>query len=244
MRIFDFVVSLTSIIILLPLFLFTAFLIILISPGPVFYSQKRVGRYGRLFNLYKFRTMVVNADQIGTSVTTGSDPRITKVGRYLRKTKIDELPQLLNVLKGDMSFIGPRPDVPEIVNNYSSEMKRILEIKPGITSNASLHLRNEEDILSLAKEPNKAYEDIFVPAKIELAMEHVYRKSVLFDLGVLILTVWILTGGRILHLPTKEHHIVKKIKDAIGRMNNETGLNNANSWKEGRVGGWESGIKR
>ncbi|MCF6147992.1 MAG: sugar transferase [Candidatus Kuenenia sp.] len=237
MRIFDFVMSVVGILILLPLLMFTAVLIKLTSPGSIIFSQKRVGLNGHLFRLYKFRTMVVNADQIGTSVTTGNDTRITKVGRYLRKTKIDELPQLFNVLKGDMSFVGPRPEVPEIVNNYSCEMKRILEVKPGITSNASLFLRNEEDLLSLAKEPDKAYEDIFVPAKIELAMEHVYRKSALFDLGVLILTVWTLTGGRIVHFPTKEHHIVKKIRQEIERMNNEVGLNNENSCDERRVGG-------
>ena len=216
MRVFDFVVSLIGIVILSPVFLCTALLIKLTSAGSVIYSQKRVGHNGRLFNLYKFRSMVVNADRIGTSVTTGHDPRITKVGRILRKTKLDELPQLWNVLKGDMSFVGPRPDVQEIINNYTAEMKRILEVRPGITSNASLHLRNEEYLLSLAREPDKAYEEIFVPAKIKLAMEHVHRKSFLFDFGILLQTVWILTGGRI--CPTKEPLIVKEIKRKIERM--------------------------
>lgn len=216
MRIFDFVVSLIGIVILLPVFLFTALFIKCTSPGPITYSQKRVGYNGRLFSLYKFRSMVVNADRIGTSVTTGKDPRITKVGRILRKTKLDELPQLWNVLKGDMSFVGPRPDVQEIINNYTAEMKRILEVRPGITSNASLHLRNEEELLSLAKEPDKAYEEIFAPAKVGLAMEHVHRKSFIFDLGILLKTLWILTVGRI--CPTKEPLIVKEIKQAIERM--------------------------
>ena len=160
--------------------------------------------------------MVVNAGHIGTSVTTGHDPRITKIGRVLRKTKLDELPQLWNVLKGDMSFVGPRPDVQEIVNNYTGEMRRILEIRPGITSNASLHLRNEEELLSLAREPDKAYEEIFVPAKVELAMEHVLRKSFFFDFGILLKTVWVLTAGRI--WPIKEHSIIKEIKQAMERM--------------------------
>ena len=216
MRVFDFVVSLIGIVILSPVFLCTALLIKLTSAGSVIYSQKRVGHNGRLFNLYKFRSMVVNADRIGTSVTTGHDPRITKVGRILRKTKLDELPQLWNVLKGDMSFVGPRPDVQEIINNYTAEMKRILEVRPGITSNASLHLRNEEELLSLAKEPDKAYEEIFVPAKIKLAMEHVHRNSFPFDLGILLQTVWILTVGRV--LPVKEHPVVKEIKRKIERM--------------------------
>lgn len=215
-RTFDFIVSLIGIVALSPLFIVTALLIKLSSPGPIIYSQKRVGRNGRLFGLYKFRSMVVNADRIGTSVTTGHDPRITKVGRILRKTKLDELPQLWNVLKGDMSFVGPRPDVPEIVNNYTGAMKRILEVRPGITSNASLHLRHEEDLLSLAKEPDKAYEEIFVPAKVELAMEHVRRRSFLFDFGILLHTLWVLTGGRI--WPAEEHPIVKEIKQAMERM--------------------------
>ncbi|MCF6153720.1 MAG: sugar transferase [Candidatus Brocadia sp.] len=220
MRIFDFIVSLIGIIILSPLFIVTALLIKLTSPGPIIYSQKRVGRNGCLFRLYKFRSMVVNADRIGTSVTTGHDPRITKVGRVLRKTKLDELPQLWNVLKGDMSFVGPRPDVPEIVSNYTGAMKRILEVRPGITSNASLHLRNEEDLLSLARKPDKAYEEIFVPAKVGLAMEHVNRKSFLFDFGILLKTVWVLTVGRVLSakVSTKEHHVVREIKQAIERM--------------------------
>lgn len=216
MRVFDFIVSLIGSVMLSPLFIVTALLIKLTSPGPILYSQKRVGRNGRLFSLYKFRSMVVNADRIGTSVTTGKDPRITKVGRILRKTKLDELPQLWNVLKGDMGFVGPRPDVPEIVNNYTREMKRILEVRPGITSNASLHLRNEEDLLSLAEDHDKAYEEIFVPAKVKLAMEHVHRKSFLFDFGILLQTVWVLTAGRI--WPTKEHPVVKEIQQAIERM--------------------------
>lgn len=209
-------VSLIGMVILSPVFLCAALLIKCTSPGPIIYSQKRVGRKGRLFSLYKFRSMVVNADRIGTSVTTGHDTRITKVGRILRRTKLDELPQLWNVLKGDMSFVGPRPDVPEIVNNYSGAMKRILEVRPGITSSASLHLRNEEDLLSLAKEPDKAYEEIFVPAKVRLAMEHVQRKSFLFDFRILFQTVWALTGGRI--WPSKEHPVVKEIKQAIEKQ--------------------------
>lgn len=216
MRVFDFMVSLIGMVILSPVFLCAALLIKCTSPGPIIYSQKRVGRKGRLFSLYKFRSMVVNADRIGTSVTTGHDTRITKVGRILRRTKLDELPQLWNVLKGDMSFVGPRPDVPEIVNNYSGAMKRILEVRPGITSSASLHLRNEEDLLSLAKEPDKAYEEIFVPAKVRLAMEHVQRKSFLFDFRILFQTVWALTGGRI--WPSKEHPVVKEIKQAIEKQ--------------------------
>ena len=183
------------------------------------YSQERVGRNGQLFRLYKFRSMVINADKIGTSVTTGKDHRITRIGRILRRTKMDELPQLWNVLKGDMSFVGPRPDVPEIVNSYNGKMKRILEVRPGITSNVALYLRNEEGLLSLAKDPDKAYDEIFVPAKVRLAMEHVDRKSILFNFGVLFKTVWALTSGRI--WPIREHSIVSEIKKDIERMNKD-----------------------
>ena len=217
MRLFDFIISSVGILILSPLFIITIFLIKLTSPGPILFIQDRVGRNNRIFLLYKFRSMVNNADRMGTSVTTGNDSRITKIGRILRKTKLDELPQLWNVLKGDMSFVGPRPDVPEIVNNYSYEMKRILEIRPGITSNVALYLRNEEDLLSLAKDHDKAYEEIFVPTKVKLAMEHVNRKSFLFDFGILLKTVWALTGGKI--WPIKEHQIINEIKQDIERLN-------------------------
>ncbi len=219
MRAFDFIVSLVGIPILLPLFIITFFLVKISSPGPIIYSQERVGLNGRIFHLYKFRSMVIDADQIGTSVTTGKDHRVTKIGRVLRKTKLDELPQLWNVLKGDMSFVGPRPDVPEIIDNYNSVMQRILEVRPGITSNVTLHLRNEENLLSLAKDPDKAYDEIFIPAKVRLAMEHVDRKSFFFDFGILIQTVWALTGGRI--WPLKEHPLIREIKQDIERMNKD-----------------------
>ncbi len=211
--------ALAGILVLSPLYIFTIILVKLSSHGPIIYSQERVGYNGRSFRLLKFRSMVINAEKIGTSVTTGRDSRITKIGRILRKGKLDELPQLWNVLKGDMSFVGPRPDVPEIVNNYSNEMKRILEVKPGITSNATLHLRNEEELLLLAKDPDKAYEEIFVPAKVKLAMEHVKRRSFFFDFKILLQTVWALTGGKV--WPVKEHPIVNEIKKDIERMNKD-----------------------
>lgn len=217
MRVFDFVFALTGIIILFPVYLVIAALIKIHSSGPVIYFQDRVGRNGRLFSLYKFRTMVKNADKVGTSVTTGEDPRITKIGKILRKTKLDELPQLFNVLLGDMSFVGPRPDVPEIVERYTPEMRRILEVRPGITSNATLHLRNEEDLLSMAKDPDKAYSEIFVPAKVRLAMEHVRKKSILFDAIILVKTVWAITGGRI--CPQPEHPFIAEIKAQIAKQN-------------------------
>lgn len=217
MRVFDIVLALLGIVILSPLFVCAVVLTRASSSGPVFYSQQRVGRSGKLFRLHKFRTMIVNADQVGTSVTTGIDPRVTSFGRFLRRTKMDELPQLFNVLKGDMGFVGPRPDVPEIVYQYTPEMMRILEVRPGITSNATLHLRNEEDLLSMAKDPDKAYSEIFVPAKVRLAMEHVRKKSILFDAIILVKTAWAITGGRI--CPQPEHPFIAEIKAQIAKQN-------------------------
>lgn len=219
MRVFDYIMALIGMAVFSPLFIIVTILVKVSSSGPILYSQERVGRNGIQFRLYKFRSMVVNADKIGTSVTADKDPRITRIGRILRKIKLDELPQLWNVLKGDMSFVGPRPDVPEIVDNYNDEMRRVLDVRPGITSNVALHLRNEEDFLSLAIDHDRAYDEIFVPAKVKLAMEHVDRESFFFDFGILLKTVWVLTGGKI--WPIKEHPIVSEIKQEIERMNKD-----------------------
>ena len=217
MRILDVIFALAGLLFSFPIILVLSLLVKSSSPGPVIYSQKRVGLHGTLFNIYKFRSMVTNADTIGTSITAGNDPRVTKIGSFLRKTKLDELPQLWNVLKGDMSFVGPRPDVPEIVNNYSPDMKKILDIRPGITSIATLYLRNEEDLLSLADNPDKAYMDIFIPAKVKLAMKHVEKKSILFDFKILAKTIFTLMGSR--EWAINEHSIVKEIKEQIRRQN-------------------------
>ena len=136
-RLFDIVASGTGLLLMGPLMLAVAVIIKLSSPGPALYAQVRVGHHGRPFRIYKFRSMVVNADRLGSSVTTGKDRRITPVGKLLRRTKFDELPQLWNVLRGDMSMVGPRPDVPEIVDTYTPELRRILEVRPGITSVAT-----------------------------------------------------------------------------------------------------------
>ncbi len=227
MRLFDFSIGLIGLILSSPLFLLIAVLIKLSSPGPVIYSQQRVGRNAELFSLYKFRSMIDKADKHGTSVTTDRDPRITTVGRFLRKTKLDELPQLLNVIKGDMSFVGPRPDVPEIINNYSKEMKKILKIRPGITSNATLQLRNEEELLSLAIDPDRVYEEVVVPAKVKLAMEHVEKNSFLFDFKILLQTVWALTAGKL--FPLEEQAFINDLKNKISLINNSTTKNQKNT---------------
>ncbi len=215
MRLFDFITVSIGFLFLSPLFIVIMILIKIFSPGPIFYHQQRIGRNGILFRLYKFRSMVVNADRIGTSVTTEKDPRITPIGRFLRKTKIDELPQLWNVLKGDMSLVGPRPDVPEIVQKYTPEMKRIFQIRPGITSVATLHLRDEEAILARVQDPERFYENVLVPLKVKLAMEHVDRNSFAFDLKILFQTIWMLTLGR--WWPIKEHPAIAKLREKIER---------------------------
>lgn len=194
-RLFDLTFSLLGLILFLPLMLFVALIIKGTSKGPVLFRQKRVGLHEKIFYVFKFRTMVDKAETLGSSVTTGVDPRITPIGRVLRKTKLDELPQLFNVLLGDMSFIGPRPDVPEITAKYTPEMKKIFSVRPGITSLATLHFRHEEDILARVPDPDRFYDEVVVPFKVELAMEHVRRNSFWFDLGILWQTVWALTPG-------------------------------------------------
>ncbi len=211
-RLFDLSCSAFGILLFSPLMAVVAVIIRLTSQGPVIYSQKRTGLHEKTFDVYKFRTMVNKADTLGTSVTTGIDPRITPIGRILRKTKLDELPQLFNVFFGDMSFVGPRPDVPEITAKYTPAMKEIFSVRPGITSVATLHFRHEEDILAKVPEPDKFYDDVVVPLKVELAMEHVRRNSFLFDFMILFQTVWAITPfGKI--WPVKEIDAVTRFKE-------------------------------
>lgn len=211
-RLFDIICSLTGLAIFILPMAVIALLIKLTSRGPVLYSQKRTGLMERIFYVYKFRTMVNNADTLGTSVTTGVDPRITPVGRVLRKTKLDELPQLFNVLKGDMSFVGPRPDVPEITAKYTPEMRKIFTVRPGITSVATLHFRHEEEILAKVSDPDKFYDEVVVPLKVELAMEHVRKNSFWFDFSILSQTFRMLTPlGKI--WPVKESAAVREFRE-------------------------------
>ncbi|MGE0267500.1 MAG: sugar transferase [Candidatus Omnitrophota bacterium] len=211
-RLFDLIFSFFGLVVLAPLLAVVAVIIKLTSEGPILFSQKRVGLYEKIFLIYKFRTMVDKADTKGTSVTTGNDPRITPIGRILRKTKLDELPQLFNVMRGDMSFIGPRPDVPEITAKYTPQMKKIFSVRPGITSVATLHFRQEEEILAKIKDPDRFYDERVVPLKVALAMEHVERNSFLFDLLILMQTVWVLLPlGKI--WPVKELPAVKQFRE-------------------------------
>jgi lipopolysaccharide/colanic/teichoic acid biosynthesis glycosyltransferase len=183
------------------------------SRGPVFYNGRRIGRNGVPFRMWKFRTMVPDAERRGSSVSREGDARVTRVGRFLRWSKLDELPQLWNVLSGEMSLVGPRPDAPEILETYTPPMRRALEVRPGITSVASLWLRNESRLLADAASPDEVYETIIVPAKVRLALAHLERQSLLFDWGILVATV-----GAWLHLrrPSREEkEFLRKLKDQI-----------------------------
>jgi lipopolysaccharide/colanic/teichoic acid biosynthesis glycosyltransferase len=214
-RLFDLSLSLVGLTILLPVLLLVAAAVWAASGRPVFFSQGRVGRNGHPFRLVKFRTMVVSDGVEGTSITVWGDPRITPLGRFLRRTKLDELPQLWNVVRGEMSLVGPRPEVPEIVEGYSPEMLEIFSVRPGITSIASLLLSDEEDLLALAPDSERAYREVLVPFKVELGMEHVRRNSLFFDISVLSRTAWRLTLGRVF-TPEKDPRVnvlEKRIKE-------------------------------
>ena len=188
-RLFDIVFALLGLVLTLPLFAVIALLIKRDSEGPVFYRAPRVGKDGKPFKMLKFRTMVANADKIGGPSTANDDPRITRVGRFLRRYKLDELPQLINVLKGEMSFVGPRPEVQQYVDMYTEEEKAILTVKPGITDWASLWNSDEGAVLAGSPDPEKAYLELIRPTKIKLQLEYVRRRSFLTDLGILLRTV-------------------------------------------------------
>lgn len=188
-RLMDIVISGCALLVLWPLLLLIALAIKLDDPGPVFYRQVRVGRGGREFRIFKFRTMVVDADKKGMAITVGRDSRITRVGAFLRKTKLDELAQLLNVLAGEMSFVGPRPEVPKYVGLYTPYQRQVLLVRPGITDYASIAYRNENDLLEGAQDPERLYIEEIMPAKIELNMKYLHEISPLADLRLIFSTV-------------------------------------------------------
>jgi len=188
-RVFDTIISSLGLLLLGPVFLIVALMIKLDSRGPVFFKQARIGREFRSFFIYKFRTMIADAASRGGTLTVGSDPRITRVGAVLRTTKIDESPQLINIFKGDMSFVGPRPEVLEFVELFRSDYEEILRVRPGLTDLASLKYRNEAMTLAQAEDPHEDYLKRVLPDKIRLAKEYIRRSSFLFDLGLIIKTL-------------------------------------------------------
>jgi lipopolysaccharide/colanic/teichoic acid biosynthesis glycosyltransferase len=196
-RLLDIVVSLIGLICLLPLMLLVAVLIKLDSSGPVFFRQERIGRGFRPFQILKFRTMIDNAQTKGRLITLAQDPRITRVGRILRQTKIDELPQLINVLKGEMSFVGPRPEVRRYVELFRQDYAEILTVRPGITDLASLKYRDEAGLLEKAHNPEEEYVTHVLPDKIRLAKDYLQRSSFLFDLSLIFKTLFKLFDYRL-----------------------------------------------
>ena len=188
-RLFDLVVAAAGLLVLSPLMLLTIILIKLDSHGPAFFKQERVGQGFRPFLIYKFRTMVADAAQRGSSITVGADPRITRIGHFLRKTKIDELPQLINVLKGEMSFVGPRPEVPRYVGLFRKDYEEILRLRPGITDPASLKYENEAEWLSQFDNPEDEYIKQVLPHKIALAKQYSHKSSFVVDFALILKTV-------------------------------------------------------
>jgi lipopolysaccharide/colanic/teichoic acid biosynthesis glycosyltransferase len=196
-RLFDFVAALLGLACLSPAFLCLAILIKLDSDGPVFFRQERVGRRFKLFRIYKFRTMINDAPRRGSAITFGNDPRITRLGHVLRQTKLDELPQLINVVRGEMSIVGPRPEVPAYVDRFRPQYERILEARPGITDPASLRFQDEAAILGAYPNPEEAYISSVLPAKLRIGEEYLRGSSLLSDLAVILRTVAALFGRRV-----------------------------------------------
>ena len=187
-RIFDIISSLFGLILLLPFMIIIAILIKLDSKGPIFFKQVRVTKNGREFKIFKYRTMRVGSDKY-SQITVGKDSRITKVGDFLRKYKLDEIPQLINVLIGDMSLVGPRPEVPKYVALYTEEQREILKVRAGITDYASIEFSNENDILANETDPEKAYIEKIMPRKIELNKKYLSEISVMTDIKIILLTI-------------------------------------------------------
>lgn len=188
-RLMDIAISGCALAVLWPVLLVIAIAIKIDDPGPVFYRQVRVGRGGKTFRIYKFRTMVVDADKKGLAITVGRDNRITRMGAFLRKTKLDELAQLINVFVGEMSFVGPRPEVPKYVNMYTPYQRQVLLVRPGITDYASIAYRNENDMLAGSDDPEKMYIEKIMPDKIELNMKYLREISPIADIRLILSTI-------------------------------------------------------
>jgi len=192
-RLFDFVASSFGLILLTPIFVLVALWIKLDSRGGIFFRQERVGFQGDLFRIHKFRTMVLDAEKKGKQITVGADSRITTVGSFLRKYKLDELPQLIDVLVGDMSLVGPRPEVPKYIECYSDDEKHdVLSVKPGITDNASIEFRDENELLASSDDPEATYINEVLPKKIVLYRKYVRERSFFGDVAIIFKTIFLI----------------------------------------------------
>ena len=195
-RLFDIIASGLGLIFLSPLFLILAIWIKCDSKGPVFYRQVRVGRNNKDFRIFKFRSMRVGADK-GSLVTIGGhDPRVTRSGYFIRKFKFDELPQLINVFLGDMSLVGPRPEVRHYVDYWTPKQMLVLDVRPGITDPASIKFRNENELMEKAEDPEKYYIEVIMQEKIKLYLEYVEKHSFLYDIGLIFQTFWVIVKER------------------------------------------------
>jgi lipopolysaccharide/colanic/teichoic acid biosynthesis glycosyltransferase len=190
LRLSDFVFSLFGLIILFPMLFLIGLWVKIDSKGPVFYIQKRVGLNGKDFNLFKFRSMSVNADKLGLLTVGGRDPRITNSGYIIRKYKLDELPQLFNVLKGEMSLVGPRPEVRKYVDLYTSDQRQILQVRPGITDEASIKYKNENDLLATSDTPERTYIEEIMPVKLELNKKFIQNPSMVNYFNIILRTIF------------------------------------------------------
>jgi lipopolysaccharide/colanic/teichoic acid biosynthesis glycosyltransferase len=194
-RIFDLFFSSLGVLLLVPLFLFIGLWIKVDSKGPVFFRQERVGRFGKSFRIFKFRTMCLDAEANGRQITVGEDPRITRSGRFLRHYKLDELPQLLNVVLGEMSLVGPRPEVPHYVALYSVNVRdQVLSVPPGITDYASIEYKDENAILGRADDPDKAYIEEVMPVKLRYYLRYVAERSLWVDFKLIIKTLKVIVS--------------------------------------------------
>ena len=188
-RLFDIICAAVGLLLLLPFLALMAILIKRESPGPIFFRQVRMGQHFSPFQIFKFRTMVVDAERLGVQVSTGDDPRITLIGSFLRKYKIDELPQLINVVIGDMSLVGPRPEVPRYVDAYRKEYEVVLSVKPGITDFAALEYKDENELLRGVENPEEKYLAEILPAKIEFYRKYIREQSMLTDIYLIFRTL-------------------------------------------------------
>lgn len=194
-RLFDILASSTALILLLPILIVLALAVALGSPGGAFFQQVRVGRGGREFKLLKFRSMRPGSEAGGQITVGDRDPRITGVGHFMRRSKLDELPQLINILKGDMSVVGPRPEVPKYVAFYTAEQRKVLNVRPGLSSLASIAYINENEVLGRSNDPERTYVEEVMPAKLELDLRYVREQSLALDLSVITGTIGRLVKG-------------------------------------------------
>ncbi len=193
-RIFDILASIVGLLILWPILLITALIIKIKMPGAVLFTQKRSGRYGKLFTIYKFRTMTDGHG--GNTISVKGESRITPLGAVLRRYKLDELPELWNVLTGDMSFVGPRPDMPEYFNRLKGEEKKILELRPGITGPASLKYANEEELLATVEDPVKYNDEVVWPDKVRINLDYYHNRTFWGDISIIFQTIFGRSGVR------------------------------------------------